>query len=341
MMHIIFNFCDQPYAVPNASVRELFKLPKLTAVEQSIACLAGTINCRGKIIPVLDFAAVIGYPRQSYHRDDVVMVLEYEGTSLGLIVSDVSELRVIEKESVVSLPTVLLQENQTTMIGEQAKGRDQEILNIVDVAALFTHPAAYFSCAATAIEEETQSAHPNAHFDWQQFDENDRSVLLERARKIAAVSVAPEQSGTETLAILRLSGEIFGIRLDCVREFTTVCRVTPLPCCPKHIAGSMNLRGDALMLLDLGEALHLAPCSKQDKVVVMHTAELGLFGVLVDDIVQIVRLLVHDSLQLPGGLGKFEESYLSGLAHWGDTEVPVLDIRAMVLNGGMIVNETV
>ena len=120
-----------------------------------------------------------------------------------------------------------------------------------------------------------------------------------------------------------------------------------LPSCPAHIAGSMNLRGEVLLLLDLRGALHLDArdkqhkLDKQDKVVVMSTPELGLFGVLVDGIAQVVHLLVQQPSRLPAGLDKFEESYLNGLAHWGDFDIPVLDIPAMLMNGGMIVNETV
>ena len=144
-MHMIFYFCSQPYAVPNASLRELFKLPKLTAVEQSIACLSGTVNCRGDIIPVLDFAAVMGHPRASYQMDDVVMVLEHAGRTMGLIVSDVRELQCLVEESIVPLSANLLQENQTSLLRGQTEGHEQSLLSILDIAALFTHPAAYLS----------------------------------------------------------------------------------------------------------------------------------------------------------------------------------------------------
>jgi purine-binding chemotaxis protein CheW len=337
---MIFQFGDQPYAVPNAALKELFKLPKLTAVEQSIACLAGTVNCRGKIIPVLDFAAVMGHPRASCVLDDVVMVLECEGHSMGLIVSDVRELQAVEEASITPLPAHLLQPEQTSVLRGQSTGCDQELLSIIDVAALFTHPAAHLAEVA-ATTEETASTQADAHFDWQQFDSAARQILAERARKIALSAAPAEQTGTEALALIRISGESFGIRLDSVREFTTARRIMPLPSCPAHIAGSMNLRGDVLTLLDLRGALHLAAHQKQDKVVVMHTPELGLFGVLTDSIEQVLRLTVQDASRLPAGLDKFEASYLNGVAHWDETEVPVLDIPAMLLNGGMIVNETV
>lgn len=340
-MHMIFHFCGQPYAVPNASLRELFKLPKLTAVEQSIACLSGTVNCRGKIIPVLDFAAVMGRPRAACQLDDVVMVLEHAGHTMGLIVSDVSELQAVSEESIVPLPAFLLHENLTGVIRGQANGRDQELLTILDIAALFTHPAALLPETVWAPEEESESVHTDAHFDVQQFNEADRAVLSERARKIASSTASTEQAGTEALAIIHLSGEYFGIRLDCIREFATARRIMPLPSCPVHIAGSMNLRGEVLLLLDLRAALHLATHHRQDKVVVMSTPVFGLIGVLVDGIEQVVRLLVHDPSRLPVALGKFEESYLNGLAQWGETEVPVLDIPAMLVNGDMIVNESV
>lgn len=338
-MHMIFHFCGQPYAVPSASLRELFKLPKLTAVQQSIACLAGTVNCRGQIIPVLDFAAVMGRPRAAYQLDDVVMVLEYAGHTMGLIVTDVRELQAIAEESIVPLPAFLLQENVTGVLRGQVNGRDQELLTVLDMATLFTHPAAQLPDTALASEEESESVDVNGHFDLQPFDAAERAILSERARNIARSATPAEPAGTEALAIIRLSGETFGIRLGSIREFAVARRIMPLPSCPGHIAGSINLRGEVLMLLDLHTALHLASPHKQDKVVVMTTPEIGLFGVLVDHIEQVVRVRVEDPSRLPAGLGKFEDSYLNGLAHWGETDIPVLDIPALLVNGSLIVNE--
>ncbi len=340
-MHMIFYFCGQPYAVPNASIREMFKLPELTAVEQSIACLSGTVNCRGNIIPVLDFAAVMGHPRGCYHLDDVVMVLDYADRTMGLVVSDVSELQSIAEESIVPLPANLLQENQSCLVRGQATGRDQALLSVLDIAALFTHPAAYLSDTEFDVQQENACHHLDAHFDLQRFDAAARKILSERARNIARRIAPAEPAGSEALAIIHLSGESFGIRLDGIREFAVVRRSMPLPSCPAHIAGSMNLRGEVLLLLDLRAALHLAERNKLDKVVVMRTPELGLFGLLVDGIAQVVHSLVAHPSRLPAGLDKLEESYLSGLAHWDDSDIPVLDISAMLVNGGMIVNETV
>ena len=64
-------------------------------------------------------------------------------------------------------------------------------------------------------------------------------------------------AGREPVAVTRVGSEYLGFELAMVREFTTTRQVTPVPCCPPHIAGQMNLRGDIVTLVDLRPVMKL------------------------------------------------------------------------------------
>ena len=352
-MNVIFHFSTQLYALPGASVKELFKLPKLTAVEDSLPCLAGTLNCRGKIIAVFNFAALIGNPHPAYALEDVVIVLEHADRLMAIVVSEVCELQDIQVADIAPMPDSITQDGHARLICGQVNGSQQELITVIDVAALFCHPVVLLAELKQATDEQHYQANPSAsamikearpahaHFPWRQFAPAAQQILQQRAGRIASVSLAQDLPGTKVLAMVRMGREIFGINIECVQEFTNIQRVALLPSCPAHIAGSMNLRGDALTLLDLRAALHLDTTQAPSRVVVMRAPPFGLFGILVESVEQVSTMQLQDASQLPAGLRKFEETCLSGLVRWGDKEVPVLDIVGLLEQVSPLLDEVV
>ncbi len=349
-MNIIFHFSSQPYAIPGASVKALFKLPKLTVVEDALPCLAGTLNCRGDIIAVFNFAALVGKLPPVYALDDVVIVLEHAGQQLAMVVSDVCELQDIRVADIAPLPASITPESNARLICGQVRSSQQELITVIDVAGLFSHPAVLLAELKQSTQEEQTTTRPlvddvlkampraHAHFPWHHFDAAAQQVLQARAGRIASISLPQEPNGTAMLAIIRMGGESFGIGIECVQEFTSIQSVALLPACPANIAGCMNLRGDALTLLDLRAALHLGTTQALTRVVVMRTPAFGLFGILVESVEQVAPMQVQDASHLPACLHKFDESCLSGLVHWNDQEVPVLDVSDLLERTSMFVD---
>ncbi len=60
------------------------------------------------------------------------------------------------------------------------------------------------------------------------------------------------------VAVFALGGEEFALPLEQVREFTWISSVASVPCCPPHILGQINLRGDIVTLLDVRQTLRTA-----------------------------------------------------------------------------------
>jgi purine-binding chemotaxis protein CheW len=94
----------------------------------------------------------------------------------------------------------------------------------------------------------------------------------------------------------RLAGRLFGFDLFTVKEVNTQTRITPVPHAPAVVRGYVNLRGNVALVLDMRLVLGLqAGDLSADCRVVMLKASVGeSFGVLVDQIGDIVRLRVED-----------------------------------------------
>ena len=83
--------------------------------------------------------------------------------------------------------------------------------------------------------------------------------------------------------------------MEILREVTDYREPTPLPGCPPHIPGLMNLRGHALPLLDLGVFLDLGePDAAAPRRVLVVAAEGMRVGLLADRILGVVRVPAED-----------------------------------------------
>src|SRR6185436_21126644 len=85
----------------------------------------------------------------------------------------------------------------------------------------------------------------------------ERAILRERALGLMPAGESQDRFHLMPLAVVSLNGEYFAVDLNLVREFGTIHHVTPVPCCPPHIVGQMNLRGDILTLVDIRGALRM------------------------------------------------------------------------------------
>src|SRR5205814_10252811 len=112
----------------------------------------------------------------------------------------------------------------------------------------------------------------------------ERAVFQERARTLSQPMEAQDYAGLRPLAVTRLGPEVFGFPLDVVTEFAAVGSVTRVPCCPPHILGQMNLRGDILTLIDIRSALQVPNgASIAKETVVVQSGDM-LVGINVDEV---------------------------------------------------------
>lgn len=140
--------------------------------------------------------------------------------------------------------------------------------------------------------------------------------------------------------MIRLDRELFGLGLDVVREFAHLRSVSPLPCCPPHIVGNMNLRGDILTLIDIRSALGLMNNTAMSEVVVLRLGELRL-GLQVSEIVDVVYLTPADIGAVPVASERAGQAYCKGVATHGGQAVAILDLEKMLAQRALQVSEEV
>jgi purine-binding chemotaxis protein CheW len=99
---VVFMLAKEHYGVRIAVVESIIKLQPITAVPCSPAFVEGVTNLRGRVLPVIDLRKRFGLPAEESTKDTRVVVVEMNGTLVGMIVDAVSEVLRVPAESIES-----------------------------------------------------------------------------------------------------------------------------------------------------------------------------------------------------------------------------------------------
>ena len=134
-LHLVgFRVGRETFGVPIAMVREIVRLPEITAVPNAAEFIEGVINLRGKIVPVVDLRKRFKDAAPESGKKSRILVAEVDGQSVGLIVNSASEVLKIPP-SEVEVPRNLFSEGELCYISGVGKlgGRLILILDLTKV----------------------------------------------------------------------------------------------------------------------------------------------------------------------------------------------------------------
>jgi purine-binding chemotaxis protein CheW len=111
-----------------------------------------------------------------------------------------------------------------------------------------------------------------------------------------------------------LRSEQYGFPIEVVREINRVAEITPVPRTPDFVRGVMNLRGRIIPVVDLRMKLGFEKIENtRDTCIVVIDAEVGMVGLVVDSVREVVDLS-PEQIQHPPQMGPPEEiSFIQGL----------------------------
>lgn len=92
------------YAIQIRYVTEIVGIQEITEMPEMPDYIKGIINLRGVIIPVMDVRLRFSMNQKVYDDRTCVIVVDFAGVSIGLIVDSVSEVITLAAESIVELP---------------------------------------------------------------------------------------------------------------------------------------------------------------------------------------------------------------------------------------------
>ena len=104
---VVLQLAGESYGVDIARVQEIKVMSPITSVPGAPPFIEGVINLRGKVTPIVNLHTRFGKPKAEYTKDTRIVVVDMQGTWVGLIVDSVSEVMRVHADSVEAPPELV------------------------------------------------------------------------------------------------------------------------------------------------------------------------------------------------------------------------------------------
>lgn len=133
------------------------------------------------------------------------------------------------------------------------------------------------------------------------------------------------------MIIFHLGDEEFGTNIDQVREIIRRGPITPIPDSPDFIQGVTNVRGEIAVVIDLKQRFSL-PGKKdvEEKHIVMTEQDKNLFGLMVDEVTEVLRIPESDIKITPELVTRIDRIYISGVLTIENRLIMMLDLTKVL-----------
>ena len=159
-------------------------------------------------------------------------------------------------------------------------------------------------------------------------EKNVKGADVQTQRK---VHEAREEGKIIQLIVFHLGDEEFGANIAQVREIIRRGPVTPIPDSPDFIKGVTNVRGEIAVVIDLKTRFFLqAKKEVEEKHIVMTEQEKNLFGLMVDEVSEVLRIPEADIKSTPELVTRIDRVYISGVLTLENRLIMVLDLQKVL-----------
>ena len=358
--YLIFTLKALESGIETTQVREIFKLPELTPIADAPGDIIGILNFRDTVLPVMHLAKRLGQDSPVCQLSDNIIVMEWQGLQVGIVVDRVYDVQSFPSSSIEPVPTYGLRDHRHTAFASGVVKADDALMVLLNPETLIrqTDDVALMVWEAKLsgdLEQpsELSTAYPSEQvFQAQsipvatdffslycpQATLAERQIFQQRALSLKYPLERSDISRLTALAVVGLGEEYFGIELQQIREFINTRSVTPIPCCPTHILGNMNLRGEVTTLIDIRKALNLPISDKKVTKAVVIEADNIVAGITVDQVIDVVYLPPEEVFSMPVAMSKQCQALFQGAAHYYQKTLSILDLSAILAQGNLVVD---
>lgn len=99
--YLIFRSNGILFGVHSDSVKEIITEARITLIPVLPEHISGVVNLRGLMVPIIDFRRLLSQPPED---NRCIIVLEYEGVQLGILVDDVDKMIDVNEKNILPVP---------------------------------------------------------------------------------------------------------------------------------------------------------------------------------------------------------------------------------------------
>lgn len=97
---IVFALGDKRYGGSVSQVCEVIHMVEVSDFPGAPSFIAGVINLRGKVVPIIDLRKCFKIPSTVYTLDNAILIVEIKGKTVGIIVDRVCEVVSIPRTAI-------------------------------------------------------------------------------------------------------------------------------------------------------------------------------------------------------------------------------------------------
>lgn len=136
-----------------------------------------------------------------------------------------------------------------------------------------------------------------------------------------------------------LRDEDFAIEISKVREVLDVTTLTKIPRMPDYLSGVINLRGNVVPVMDLGQKLGMGKVdqTKNTCIIIVEIEADGNIvemGVLTDSVQMVLDLQPQDIESVPKMGTNINTEFIKGMGKQGEKFLIILDIDSILASEG-------
>jgi len=339
--HLLFHRHRTRYALPLASVKEIISLPELVARDNMPEHVVGVFNYHGQWVPVMNLDSPLGHVSFRYTISDNVILFEWDGLISGLIVDDAQDMLDIQPDQLEGESPFGSDSGHSHALIAHVVPHDDGVINVLHALPLPQDRDAIREFMQTLTELHQDGQLDNAPNLVRGMTLLEQTLLRERTTNLME-SEQEDLSEFTQLVVIRINQEYFGIDLELIRECAEFRQITTIPGCPGFVAGVINVRGEALPIIDMRSALDVPTHEGENfhKAVVVQFENISV-GIVAEEIIESVFLQASDMVSgaLTGSVK--DEGYIRGIAQFHDQKfLKVLDLQKLLMSGELTVDQT-
>lgn len=247
-------------------VVEVVPLPALSGWPGAPAGVAGVVDYRGKVLPVVDTLARLGEAPLELRESSLLLVLRTEtGGQAALLVEETLDLISLEDYRPVPKGSGLPFSRSSEFLLGVAQGGDHLVLGLDLERLLEFCKDSPVSSRLTPLRDDT-------------------GIFATRAKELAKVPDLGQETSAGTLVVVWLGGERFGIPVQEVAALADCPRYTVVPGASPHLLGLAYYKGGLLRVVDIRAMCGLKVVAPSFQAVVVLTGAGLPTGLAVDRI---------------------------------------------------------
>ncbi|HEY3374517.1 MAG TPA: chemotaxis protein CheW [Candidatus Aquicultor sp.] len=104
---VVFEVAQESFGIDIIAVQEIIRLQQITDIPQAPMHVKGVINLRGRVIPIIDLRDKFGFIQHEDTKASRIVVVDIDGTTVGMIVDAVNEVLRIESDKIETPSSII------------------------------------------------------------------------------------------------------------------------------------------------------------------------------------------------------------------------------------------